>query len=107
MKEKPIRGSQKQPDHIFISIADDAKTTMNVTWRTCTDIEKGYVEVANRKGVIEQFPLTAISIGVVEADKGRFANMLEIGEIGAQVKHLAKSVMGSSYSIDRRKNPKK
>lgn len=43
MKEKPIRGSQKQPDHIFISIADDAKTTMNVTWRTCTDIEKGYV----------------------------------------------------------------
>ncbi|MBQ8574575.1 MAG: metallophosphoesterase family protein [Clostridia bacterium] len=43
MNEKPIRGSQKQPDHIFISIADDAKTTMNVTWRTCTEIEKGYV----------------------------------------------------------------
>ncbi len=43
MKEKPIRGSQKQPDHIFISIADDAKTTMNVTWRTCTDVADGYV----------------------------------------------------------------
>lgn len=68
------------------------------------DAEKGYIEVANRKGVIEHFPLTSISIGVVEADKGRFANMLEIGEIGAQVKHLAKSIMGSSYSIDRRKN---
>lgn len=68
------------------------------------DSEKGYIEVANRKGVIEQFPLTSISIGVVEADKGRFSNMLEIGEIGAQVKHMAKSVIGSSYSIDRRKN---
>lgn len=68
------------------------------------DAEKGYIEVANRRGIIEQFPLTSISIGVVEADKGRFANMLEIGEIGAQVKHLAKSIMGSSYSIDRRKN---
>ena len=68
------------------------------------DNDKGYIEVANRKGVIEQFPLTSISIGVVEADIGRFANMLEIGEVGAQVKHLAKSVMGSSYSIDRRKN---
>ncbi len=67
------------------------------------DSEKGYIEVANRKGVIEQFPLTSISIGVVEADKGRFANMLEIGEVGAQVKHLAKSVIGSSYAIDRRK----
>ena len=67
------------------------------------DVEKGYIEVANRKGVIEQFPLTSISIGVVEADKGRFANILEIGEVGAQVKHMAKSVMGSSYAIDRRK----
>ena len=45
-----------------------------------------------------------MSIGVVEADKDRFANMLEIGEVGAQVKHLAKSIMGSSYSIDRRKS---
>ena len=67
------------------------------------DVEKGYIEVANRKGIIEQFPLTSISIGVVEADVGRFANMLEIGEVGAQVKHNAKSVMRSSYFIDRRK----
>lgn len=68
------------------------------------DIERGYIEVENRKGVIEQFALTSISIGVVEADKGRFSNILEIGEIGAQVKHLAKSIIGSSYSVDRRKN---
>lgn len=67
------------------------------------DSEQGYIEVANRKGVIEQFPLTSISIGVVEADKDRFANMLEIGEVGAQVKHMAKSIIGSSYAIDRRK----
>ena len=66
------------------------------------DIEKGYLEVPNRKCIIEQFPLTSISIGVVVAHKGRFSNVLEIGEIGAQVKHLAKTTMGSAYSIDRR-----
>lgn len=66
------------------------------------DLERGYIEVANRKGIIEQFALTSISIGVVIAEKGRFANILEIGEIGAQVKHMAKSIMGSSYAIDRR-----
>lgn len=66
------------------------------------DIEKGYIEVSNRKGVIEEFPLTSISIGVVVADKKRFSNILEIGEVGAQVKHLAKTAMGSSYAIDRR-----
>ena len=75
----------------------------NVTkFFTEQDLEKGYIEVANRKGIIEQFPLTSLSIGVVIADVGRFHNILEIGEIGAQVKHAAKSVMGSSYALDRR-----
>lgn len=68
------------------------------------DIENGYLEVPNRKGVMEQFALTSISIGVVVIDKGRFHNVLEIGEVGAQVKHLAKTIMGSTYTIDRRKN---
>ncbi len=66
------------------------------------DLEKGYIEVANRKGIIEQFALTSISIGAVIADKNRFANILEIGEVGAQVKHIAKSIVGSSYATDRR-----
>ena len=70
------------------------------------DVEKGYLEVANRKGIIEEFPLTSISIGVVVADQGRFHNVLEIGEVGAQVKHLAKTTIGSAYSIDRRKHEK-
>ena len=68
------------------------------------DIEKGYIEVANRKGIIEQFALTSISIGVVIVEKGRFSNILEIGDVGAQVKHIAKSTMGSSYAIDRRQS---
>ena len=70
---------------------------------TRTDLDKGYIEVPNRKGVIEQFPITSISIGVVVVDKGRFKNTLEIGEVAAQVKHLAKTTFGSTYVIDRRK----
>ncbi len=66
------------------------------------DIERGYLEVPNRKCVIEEFPLTSISIGVVVVNKSRFHNVLEIGEVAAQVKHLAKTTMGSAYSIDRR-----
>ena len=68
------------------------------------DAEQGYIEVENRKGILEQFPLTSISIGVVEVEKGRFANVLEIGEAGAGVKHLAKTIPGSTYVIDRRKH---
>lgn len=68
------------------------------------DITKGYLEVPNRKGIIEEFPLTTISVGVVEVDPGRFNNTLEIGEAGAQVKHLSKTISGSTYVIDRRKS---
>ncbi len=67
------------------------------------DIERGFLEVANRKGIIEQFPLTALSIGVVIVKPGEYNNILEIGEVGAQVKHLAKTQIGSAYAINRRK----
>lgn len=66
------------------------------------DVAKGYLEVPNRKGIIEEFPLTTISVGAVEVEPGRFHNTLEIGEAGAQVKHLSKTIPGSTYVIDRR-----
>lgn len=67
------------------------------------DILKGYVEIENRRGIMEQFPLTTISIAVVEVEPEIFKSALEIGEVGAQVKHRAKSIMGSSYVINKRK----
>ncbi len=73
------------------------------TYFTEKDWESGYIEVENRKGVVEKFPLTSLSIGVVLDNGARFENILEIGEIGAQVKHAAKTILGSSYAIDRRK----
>lgn len=70
---------------------------------TLEDKKRGYLKVPNRKGIIEEIPLVSISIGIVEVDKGRFNNVLEIGEVGAQVKHLAKVTQGSAYAINRRK----
>lgn len=66
------------------------------------DLERGYVEVANRRGVIEQFPITSISIGAVINKDNKFNNILEIGEVGAQVNNYAKGIIGSAYLIDRR-----
>ncbi len=70
---------------------------------TSKDMNRGYVEIENRRGVLEQFPITTISIAVVEVDSNFFKSPLEIGEVGAQVKHRAKSIMGSAYVINRRK----
>jgi diguanylate cyclase (GGDEF)-like protein len=73
------------------------------TFYTEEDVERGFVEVANRRGIIEEFPIVSISIGVVEVGKNSFHNPLEIGEISAQVKHRAKEILGSTYIVNRRK----
>ena len=65
-------------------------------------VQDGFMEIENRKGVLEQYPLTTISIGVVEAVPGHFKNTLEIGEVGAQVKHLSKTILGSTYVVNKR-----
>ncbi len=67
------------------------------------DAEKGYIEIANRRGIIEKFNLTSLSIAAVVVDKNRFGNILEIGDVAAQVKHAVKGVMGSGYIVNRRK----
>ena len=68
------------------------------------DCNRGYLKIQNRKGKMEHFFLTSISIGVVSVECDRFSNVLEIGEVGAQVKHIAKKYKGSCYAIDRRKH---
>ena len=67
------------------------------------DVERGFVEVANRRGIIEQFPLTTISIAVLEIDPRIYKTTLEIGEMAGQIKHQAKTIMGSTYVINRRR----
>jgi len=66
------------------------------------DYKNGYIVVENRRGVLEQFPIVSITIAVVNIPVGRFNNILEIGEVGAGVKHLAKTIPGSTYVINRR-----
>lgn len=74
-----------------------------VNYYNDVDVERGYVEVANRKGIIEQFPLTTISIAVLEVNSEIYKTTLEIGEVAGQIKHKAKEVLGSTYVINKRK----
>lgn len=94
--------SKTDYDEICKNIINDFDTEI-LSYFTEEDRKRGYIEVANRRGILEDFPLTSISIGAVDAGVDRFENILEIGEVGAQVKHLAKTMLGSSYVIDRRK----
>ena len=66
------------------------------------DKERGVFEVPNRKGIIEQFPLTSISVAVVKIEEGQRTDSLIIAEVGAQIKHKVKTMPGSAYYIGQR-----
>lgn len=66
------------------------------------DRERGYIEVENRRGQFERFPLVSISMAVVTNQTRNFTNFLEIGEVLAELKKVAKKRPGSCIVVDRR-----
>ena len=63
--------SKTDYDEICKNIINDFDTEI-LSYFTEEDRKRGYIEVANRRGILEDFPLTSISIGVVDAGVDRF-----------------------------------
>jgi diguanylate cyclase (GGDEF)-like protein len=66
------------------------------------DHERGYVEVEDRQGTLQRFPLLSVSIGGVTTDKRHFEHFGEVVEIASEMKLVAKRTPGSSCAFDRR-----
>jgi len=71
-----------------------------------TDRKKGYIIAHDRKGKEQKVPLLSVSIGVVTNEFRKIEHMAQIGEIGAELKGLAKSLERSNYIKDKRKAEK-
>ncbi len=67
------------------------------------DREKGWIEVANRRGVMERFPIVTISIAVIINQKKMFSHPGEMSHMMADLKKYTKTLPGSNYLIERRK----
>ena len=67
------------------------------------DLERGYIQVKNRRGVPEKFPVTSISVAGVSNQYRSFTNYWEIPEVAAELKKAAKQHKGSCFVYDRRK----
>ena len=68
-----------------------------------TDREKGFIDVANRRGEIERFPIMTISIAVIPNQARTFTHVGEMSHMMADLKKYTKSLPGSNYMIERRK----
>ena len=66
------------------------------------DRKKGFIVAKDRKGQEQKITLLSISIGVVTNEFRKIEHVAQIGEIGAELKTLAKDSERSNYVKDRR-----
>ena len=67
------------------------------------DRKKGFIQVKNRQGKAEKFPITSMSIAGVTNTHRKFKNYWEIPEVAAELKKMAKQKVGSCLVFDQRK----
>ncbi|MDT8316800.1 MAG: HAMP domain-containing protein [bacterium] len=67
------------------------------------DRSRGYIQGEDRHGNKRKFPLASISIAVVTNTNRKLENHIEFGEIAADLKEYAKSMDGSVYVVDHRR----
>lgn len=68
------------------------------------DASRGWIKVENRKGKMEKYPLMTITCAMISNKYKKYSTTLEIGEDGAQIKKKAKTIEGSTFLEDRRRN---
>lgn len=67
------------------------------------DVAKGYIEVVDRRGEVQRYPMASVSIGIATTATRPLHTHWEASEVAAEMKHVAKSRSGSSIAIDRRR----
>ena len=66
------------------------------------DRDRGYIEVTNRRGELQRFPMLTISIGVASTERRGFQHYAEAVAVATEMKQFTKGSSGSSWAMDRR-----
>lgn len=66
------------------------------------DLKNGYVQKMNRKGELERYPITTITLAAVHCPPGKFDRDVQVSDTAAEMKVLLKQLDGSNYMQDRR-----
>jgi diguanylate cyclase (GGDEF)-like protein len=68
------------------------------------DIGRGFIEVVNRKGTVDRFPLLTMTIAVVSDGEGELDHIARISDIASELKRYGKTLQGSVVVKERRKD---
>ncbi|MDE2573004.1 MAG: GGDEF domain-containing protein, partial [bacterium] len=67
------------------------------------DLRQGYIETRDRRGTLNRYPVMSISIAVVSNEHRPIVSHHLVGEMAAELKRHAKSMPGSTYVKDKRR----
>jgi diguanylate cyclase (GGDEF)-like protein len=67
------------------------------------DRRAGYFLGKDRRGQLHRVPLMTLSIGVVTNQRRRFLHAAHVSELATEMKSYAKTLPGSLYTVDRRR----
>lgn len=68
------------------------------------DRKRGGMVVTNRRGIVEQWPVMTLAIGIVSNEQRTINDWLEAELIGFEVLKCARTMPGSNYFKDRRRS---
>ncbi|MCJ7832135.1 MAG: response regulator [Actinobacteria bacterium] len=71
---------------------------------TDEDRQKGYIEVENRRGDLQRYPIVSISLGIASTERRKFTHYAEVVAVAAEMKEFTKRTPGSVWAVDRRTN---
>jgi diguanylate cyclase (GGDEF)-like protein len=67
------------------------------------DRRVGYFFGKDRRGQLHRVPLMTLSVGVVTNQRRRFTRAVEVSELATEMKSYAKTLPGSVWAVDRRR----
>jgi diguanylate cyclase (GGDEF)-like protein len=94
------------PEHVDVLCENIIKDFDERIPELYSDVDKraGFISTVNRRGQVTQYPIMTISIAAVSNEHRVLRNHLEVGEIAAELKKKAKSIVGSVYLKDKRRD---
>ncbi len=66
------------------------------------DRARGAISAKDRLGVVREFPLLSVSLGICHNRDRALKNFAQVATLGAELKKAAKAKTGSAYVLDRR-----
>lgn len=69
-----------------------------------SDRRVGYFFGKDRRGQLHRVPLMTLSVGVVTNQRRRFRAASEVSELATEMKTYAKTISGSCWTVDRRRD---